>query len=196
MLSKGVPRVLGVDSSLTGTGFAVVELGSAGWSTAMWTAGRKGSRSESLAQRSRRVASIVDSIEDAGISTLSAAGIEAPAHGARGGSVWDRAHLWWEIVERLLSSGVPVVLVNSSTRQKFAVGHSHSVQRPVDKSDVAMAAARMWPEAEIVGNNAADALVIASVVASRMGLDVPFPLHGYRRDALAAVAVPRVAVAR
>ncbi|MDF2969545.1 MAG: hypothetical protein K0Q93_3323, partial [Nocardioidaceae bacterium] len=51
----------------------------------------------------------------------------------------------------------------------------------------AMAAAKMWPDIEVRGNNAADALVIASIAAVTLDLPVPFPMHGYRREVVETI---------
>jgi hypothetical protein len=60
----------------------------------------------------------------------------------------------------------------------------------VDKADVAMAAARMWPDVQIRGNDQADALVLASAGAVLLALPVPFDVTQYRRDALAKLSIP------
>lgn len=181
--------ILGIDPSLTGTGFARLRLDTNGWHGVTWSDGRNGRRNETLTQRDERITTIASNLR---IDTwnLNAAGIEGPAYGAPGGSTWDRAGLWWRLVHKVLADDVPLLAVNSSIRQKFAVGRAHSKKNPVDKADVAMAAAKMWPDVQIQGNNAADALVIASIVAAVAGLPVPFPMHQYRLDAIAGLRLP------
>ena len=61
------------------------------------------------------------------------------------------------------------------------------------KADVAMAVAKMWPDVQIQGNNAADALVIASITAAVAGLPVPFPMYQYRSDVVAGLRLPEEA---
>jgi crossover junction endodeoxyribonuclease RuvC len=181
--------ILGIDPSLTGTGFARLHLASNGWHGVTWTAGRDGKRNEPLEMRDERITSIASDLR-IDLWNLAAAGIESPAFGAPGGSTWDRAGLWWRLAHKVIAHDVPLIEISSATRQKFAVGRAHSKKNPVDKADVAMAAAKMWPDVDIVGNNAADALVLASITAALVGLPVPFPMHQYRTDALTALRAP------
>lgn len=182
--------VLGVDTSLTGTGFALIQWGRDGWLVNTWTEGRKGKRGESLRMRDQRQDLILSALPTEALASLTAAGIESPAFGAPGGSTWDRAGLWWRMVHKLLAHNVDVTQVTSAQRQKFAVGHAHSAKNPVDKADVAMAVAKMWPHAEIRGNDAADALVVASITAVLNDLSVPFDLPKYRTDVIAGLRPP------
>ena len=184
-------RILAIDPSLAGTGFALLEhQPPSHWHAQSWTRGRPGRRAEPLTERDRRITSIVADLHTVDLRTVDLAAIEQPAFGAPGGSTWDRAGLWWALVHRLVANDIPVIQVNSATRQKFAVGHAHSASNPVDKADVAVAASRMWPDTVITGNNAADAVVIASVAAVVLDLPVPFPLHQYRRTATAKIQLP------
>lgn len=183
------PSILGIDPSLTGTGFARLYLSSNGWHGVTWTDGRDGKRNESLIQRDERITTIAGNLR-VDVWDLTAAGIEEPAYGAPGGSTWDRAGLWWKLAHKVLAYDVPLIQVNNKLVQKFAVGRAHTKKNPVDKADVAMAAAKMWPEVEIRGNNAADALVIASVIAVAWELPVPFPVYGYRREVVSGLRLP------
>jgi Holliday junction resolvasome RuvABC endonuclease subunit len=182
-----VSRVLGLDPSLTGTGMAALHYHNGRWVGITASRGRPGKRGESLEVRDRRQQEILEHLYGANLDGLDVAGVESPAFGAPGGSTWDRAGLWWRLVHSLIHHRVPVVQVTSGQRQKFAVGRAHSAKNPVDKADVAMAAAKMWPDIEIRGNNAADALVIASIAAVTLDLPVPFPMHGYRREVVETI---------
>lgn len=183
------PGILGIDPSLTGTGFARLHLDVNGWHGVTWTDGRDGKRNESLIQRDDRIDTIADNLRLESWN-LTYAGIEEPAYAAPGGSSWDRAGLWWRLAHKVLAYDVPLIQVNNKLVQKFAVGHAHSKKNPVDKADVAMAVAKMWPDVDIRGNNAADALVIASIVAAVAGLPVPFPMYQYRSDVVAGLRLP------
>lgn len=184
--------ILGIDPSLTGTGFARLYLASNGWHGVTWTDGRDGKRNESLIQRDDRIDTIADNLRMDSWD-LTFAGIEEPAYAAPGGSSWDRAGLWWRLTHKVLAYDVPLIQVNNKLVQKFAVGRAHSKKNPVDKADVAMAVAKMWPDIEIRGNNAADALVIASIAAVCAGLTVPFPMYQYRTDVVAGLRLPEEA---
>lgn len=184
------PMVLGVDTSLTRTGFALIRYEEEGWVVNTWTEGRKGKRNESLYLRDQRQDLILGGLYCVPLAMLTAAGIESPAFGAPGGSTFDRAGLWWRMVHKLLQYNVDVTQVTSAQRQKFAVGRASSAKNPVDKADVAMAVAKMWPQADIQGNDQADALTIASVIAALSDLPVPFPMHQYRQDVVAGLRLP------
>jgi crossover junction endodeoxyribonuclease RuvC len=183
------PGILGIDPSLTGTGFARLYLDTNGWHGVTWTDGRDGKRNESLLMRDDRIDAIADNLRLESWN-LTAAGIEEPAYSTPGGSTWDRAGLWWRLVHKVLAYDVPLMQVNTKLVQKFAVGRAHSKKNPVDKADVAMAVAKMWPDVQIQGNNAADALVIASITAVAAGLPVPFPMHQYRLDVVSGLRLP------
>ena len=82
-------RVAGIDVSLTGTGVATL-----GGTTLITSTGR---RKDSIAQRRTRIKGIADQVLIE-IGTVDLAVIEGPSHHSVGGSVWDRAGLWWRIV--------------------------------------------------------------------------------------------------
>jgi crossover junction endodeoxyribonuclease RuvC len=182
--------LLGVDASLTGTGYAVIHYRDGHWTGSAWTRGRKGHRNESLEDRDERLSYITSDLHCVDLGGLTAAGIEQPLTNTPGGSSWDRAGLWWRLVHRLLVCDVPVVEVNSAKRQKFAVGKSSARGRKVEKHAVLEAVRVMWPMVKVEDDNAADALVVASVIAVLYELPVPFGMTDFRHEVVSGLRLP------
>ncbi|MGW5645045.1 hypothetical protein ACWEV3_40890 [Saccharopolyspora sp. NPDC003752] len=177
-------NIAGVDLSLVSTGLARVTHGAGRWVADTSTIPTKGHRDDTLQQRHDRIRRIGDKVRD-WCRNADLVVVEGPSHGSRGGSPVDRYGLWWRVVGRLLDAELPVAVVAPTTRAKFAAGKGNA-----DKAAVAVAAARIWPDAEITGSDEADALVLASIGACLLGLPVLFDLPKYRTDALAAVQRP------
>lgn len=182
--------ILGVDASLTGTGYAVIHYEDGRWSGSTWKRGRKGRQKESLIERDERLSYITSDLHCVDLGGLMAAGIEQPLTNTPGGATWDRAGLWWRLVHRLLACDVPLVQVNSAKRQKFAVGKASARGRKVEKHAVLEAARAMWPMLTVEDDNAADALVVATVVAVLCELPVPFEMTDFRLDVVAGLRLP------
>lgn len=159
--------VLGIDPSLTATGVArITQDGKV--ATAHF--GRKGRRGETLSERASRIAQItVDVALWARWTTFSTPEllvIEGMSYGSRGGSVQDRAHLWWLLVEMAVAphDEVPVVEVAPAQRARWAASSGRA-----DKAAVAAAMVRLWPGYEPCCENCFDALALASIAAHKLG---------------------------
>lgn len=193
---NGAAHVIGIDPSLTGTGIARVTQDGIARVTHF---GRKGKRDESLWDRAKRTASIRDDVADwiTGEPLDPASDhwtswpnpelvvIEAPAPSRQGGSSWDRAHLWWQLVEIGIGPlhATPTVQVAPNTRAKWATGRGNA-----DKGAVSAAMARLWPDVEIDCDNCADALALASMAAQQLGWLDPLARH---REVLDRITWPR-----
>ena len=163
-----IERVIGIDVSLTSTGIAVVhrDLRAAADSIPS-----KGQRGDTIAQRAQRMRQIGNQVGDwlyggtlnAGTPTVLTI-VEAPVSVQHpGGSTWDRAGLWWDIVARALACG-PVATVSPTTRAKWATGKGNA-----DKAAVAAAMTRYAPQVEISNSDEADALALAYMGAQKLG---------------------------
>lgn len=185
-------RIIGIDPSLTSTGVAVID----GAAILHARTDRiessppkraKGDKTRAtLPERSARIAAITAAVmEWAPLGMTALALIEEPIHGVTGGSVWDRAGLWWSIVTRLQRADVPVVQVNSTTRRIWATGSNSGSKSPVS---VHMS---MWPDVDPgVSDDEWDALVFATMGAQHLGW---FPAELARHhDQLAKVVWPDV----
>lgn len=175
-------NVVGIDTSLTHTGLASLELISYGWSTidavksdAPKTPKKprgKGNLPPTLLQRHDRLAKIAgEVIERITIPKPILVAIEAPAYGSNVGARHDRSGLWWMIVQRLHFMQIPVVEISPTKRAKYATGKGI-----VDKDVVMASVVRRYPEYQVTNNNEADALVLAMMAARLLGRpmdDVP-----------------------
>lgn len=173
--------VLGLDLSLTGTGLAAVT--SDGGFTVI-TEGSTGKRGDTLADRDRRLADLARRIglfvqdwDDYAIAV-----IEGPSVMSQGGSNWDRAGLWWLVVQQLDPARTAVAA--PSTVKKWSAGKGSA-----DKAAVAGGVTRLWPEFECANDNEADALALASMGAQRLGMQL-FPKRAHHSDALLKVEWP------
>ena len=179
--------VIGVDASLTATGVAIISPDTAPFADPDPDApmraelGTFGSRptTDTIRDRSRRHHHLAREVCDlAGIGTADLVVIEAPSYGSRDGHAWDRAHVWWMIVDHALTHSVPVISVPPARVKKFATGKGNA-----DKTTVAIAVARLWPDVMPANDNEADALALASIGTALLDV-APFPLLQRHRDVL------------
>jgi crossover junction endodeoxyribonuclease RuvC len=174
-----VTKVVGLDLSLTSTGVAVFSAhNGAGWpidTTDYRTIGSKGKRGDSVQQRRGRINAIVREIRDLAESADLAV-VEGPSIMSKGGSNWDRAGLWWGVVDTLGDDGIPVAVAAPTVVKKFATGRGNA-----DKAAVAASLARLlhlWPDFnDGMSNDLWDAVALALMGAQRLGFDVEYRAH-------------------
>ena len=152
-------RVVGIDLSLASTGLAVYYPDGRAAVDSIKTVGKRG---DSLADRAARIALIADTVM-LWPGTTDLIVVEAPSFGAAGGSTWDRAGLWWEVVGRSVRLA-RVATVNPTTRAKWAAGSGRS-----DKAAVAAAIARRMPNVDLANSDESDALALALMGAQWLG---------------------------
>lgn len=170
--------IVGLDLSLTCTGIATILPG--GWvQTAAITS--RGKRDDTLAQRAQRIRDLADRIFDYTPPGHVEVIIESPSHGQPGGSIWDRAGLWWLIANRLIECHVPVHHAAPTTVKKWIAGKGNA-----DKGAVAAAVQKLFPDLTIGTSDEADALALAHIAAVRAGYSVP-TRAGHNPDGWAAV---------
>jgi Holliday junction resolvasome RuvABC endonuclease subunit len=190
-------RILGIDTSLTGTGLARIDL--ATWppsnpprqddETVVFTADTATvsapgpTKDKSKRAMCRRVNALVDQIEwcfqDG--EKPDAVGREALAYGAKGASAWVLPWVFGRVIELCEKYDVPLTIVGTSQRAKFATGKGNA-----DKETVLLAIAKALPEADPRNNNEADALTVGAVVCQSLGLPI-LPVTQYRRDVVEAL---------
>lgn len=184
-------RIYGIDPSLASMGLAY--LPGDGTSPTTCVIRTKGKRDDGLVERDGRIMNLRAAVlnwqpNGAPASKADLVVIEGPSHGSRGGSPWDRAGLWWQVVHGISADRVAVV--PPPTRAKWATGNGRA-----DKAAVAVVAARLCPDAELSSSDAADALVLALMGAHAAGLRPD--LHTkYRGEALLACKWPADITAR
>lgn len=174
--------VAGIDLSLTSTGLALATVnGDRGHSIETRLVTSKGKRADSLTDRHTRLwkmrQQIIDYVRFADFIV-----IEALFERTRGGSLLDRAGLWWGVVGDLIAqdADVPVVAVSPTQVKKFATGNGAA-----DKGRMVMAASRMWegwePSTARSSEDEADAVALAGIGLALLGL-APFAMTQYRID--------------
>jgi len=190
-------RVLGIDPSLTSTGLVLVEGGR--------VVETKRVRSKQVG--AQRVQNILDEIERAiwggrrghemGYEPTSSAcadegapadlivGIEGTAMGAKGSSVVQIFGLWGIITHQLWQWGVPFYVVTPGGRMKYATGKGNS-----QKDEVLAAVIRRYIDADVTGNDVADALVIAAMGARQYDVPLEASLPQVNLQAMGGVTWP------
>lgn len=160
-------RVVGLDLSLTKSGIAIVVATSRGTTLVTDTIASKGTRAASLVDRHARITTLGrDILHHAAVSDLVV--IEGLFTGPKAGSLIDRAALWWWVVGGLIRREVPVAVV-SPMSLKLAIAGSGKA----DKVQVALALAKLWPDADLGNNDSADAAGLAHLGAVWLGMEVP-----------------------
>ena len=170
-------RVCGVDLSLTSTGIGVisqrVDHTTLATSTTITS---RGKRADVLVDRDARLGQIVREIMRVA-NTCTLVVIETLYSGSKGGSLIDRAGLWWRVVHSLHHHDVPVATCVPTTRAKFAAGSGKA-----DKAVVAAAVSRAWPDLKAQNNDEYDAVALAHAGAMWLGWNVPS--LAYQREAI------------
>lgn len=174
-----MPRILGIDSSLTGTGLARATIpdimvgvrpdGPVPAEVQLATVGaRKPKPGDTWLAKSERVHEVLTQI-DAALSegVYEAVGLEELAYGAKGDAAVVLHWLWGEVIHLVNQWKYPLYLVNVSTVKKFATGNGNA-----KKDQVMLAMANRYPDAGIKDNNQSDALAVCQIVSRTIG--VPF----------------------
>lgn len=181
-------KVFAIDPSLTSTGLALIE----DEEIIVRTVASSGKRADTISQRDDRIQAITDAtirwayprFTDDAYRSPNLIVIEGPTPGTRGGSVWDRAGLWWRIVSALPTGNVAVIPPPS--RAKWATNNGRA-----DKAAVASVMSRMVPDLELRNSDEADAVALGLMGCHALGIRRDLPLHNkYRHEALMRCAWP------
>lgn len=177
---SATPHAIGIDLSMRSTGLA----SSLGWTERVTSTGRRG---DDLSTQWVRLKQIVNSIEGLA-KNADLAIIEGPSYGSAGSSAgtWDRAGLWWLVVDRLRHRGIPVAVVPPASRCRYATGRGNA-----SKDEVLAAAIRRFPDFDITGNDVADAVWLAAAGMDQLGHPLA-AMPATHRKALDAVAWPEI----
>lgn len=178
-------RVVGLDLSLTSCGVAVVSRRVDGTTLATCASfTSKGKRADSVADRARRIATLASEVTT-GLANPDLVVVEGQSHGSRGGSIVDRAGLWWRVIDGLVARSVPVAVCPPKTRAKAMTGNGSA-----DKAAVSAAVKGLWPDLQIDNGDESDALSLAHLGAVCLGWAVPTLQR--HRDALRAIEWPEL----
>jgi hypothetical protein len=157
-------HTVGIDSSLTATGLAAVNLETGEWGTALIKS--SGKKEDKLDDRWLRMVGIRMRIKQALASLgdeIVLAAIEGPSYNSKFGSPWDRGGLWWMIVDGLRADKIPVALVPPPNRAMYATGNGGSGKVAVFRESV-----KRYPVNQ-ADHNVGDAVVIAAMAARHAG---------------------------
>lgn len=177
------PRVIGLDLSLTATGIADFN----GREVVTRTI-RSAPNGKTLIDQNSRLRGILNEIEE--VVTLQGPPprlivAEGPSYGSKGAGTWDRAGLWWLVVDHIIGRRWPLAIVPPAVLKKYATGRGNA-----DKTAMAVALQKRWGN-ELRDDNKVDAFWLAA--AGRDHLGCPYlPMPKAQRDALAKVDWPEV----
>lgn len=183
-----MPRVLGIDTSLTGTGLCRIDfssrLGSSDIADDVRMAvatvkapppAKNGDRSKRA--MARRVNKLLEEIErgilgDSGPDDPppDLMAMEGLAYAAKGEGAWVLPWVFGRVIELAEKYDIPLIIVGTSQRAKYATGKGNA-----DKDTVMLAAARRWPSAQISNNNEADAAIVGAVGCHYLGYPLTPP---------------------
>lgn len=169
-----MPRILGIDSSLTSSGMARIDASVSNPfegpveppAIDVWRVPSKPSQNRSAAAMSARITEIISAMEPH-IRAADAVGLEGLSGGIQGSAAQVLPWLWGRIVDTCVSLATPLIIIPPSLRCKYATGKGNAA-----KDAVLASAIRRWPQVDITGNDEADALVIAAIVARNKGVPV------------------------
>lgn len=163
---RGSMRVVGVDLSLRATGLAAID-DAVGIITVDTDVVKSTTDSGTLTSRHERLeaiaAAVVKYCKDANLVV-----IESPSYSSGGRGTWDRAGLWWWVISVLIITGATVAEISPKTRAKFVTNNGNA-----GKNAVGIAIGRLWPDVALRDDNDSDALVLATMGAQHLGMDVP-----------------------
>jgi crossover junction endodeoxyribonuclease RuvC len=179
--SDVMPIVVGLDLSLTATGYA----GPDGTRTFTST-GHKG---DTLAERSCRLSSLANEIAYA--TRYAAPGthpdlvvIEAPAFSRTQGAMHDRSGLWWLVTNWLIETDAfEVIEVSPTALKKYVTGKGNAA-----KGDMRMAIYKRF-SVDIADDNEADAFALRTFGLDLLGHPLA-PMPAANRAALETVPRP------
>lgn len=163
-----MPRVIGIDPSLTGLGLAIIDTAPAGgihsYQLGVFKSKKTG---DTWLDVQKRIDQIIKAVRPTLQSFPSLVVMESPAFSSTSGASHDRSWLWGRIYDEAVAAGVPVVTFVPQQIKIYATGKG-----TVDKDEVIAASVRRWPNIEgLSNNNAADAWNLATM-GTRM-LDHP-----------------------
>lgn len=169
-----MPRILGIDSSLTSSGMArIVASVDNPFEGAVdppaidvWRIQSRASADKSAAAMSMRITEIVNVMEPE-IRAADAVALEGLSGGIKGSAAQVLPWLWGRIVDLCIATATPLTIIPPALRCQYATGKGNAAK------DAVMAfAIRKWPQVEITGNDEADALVLAAILARKEGIPI------------------------
>ena len=173
-----MPRVVGLDLSLTATGIATITqrvdrppiASVAEFKTTLTKTGPargKLKSTECLRDRVLRSRAIAADVCHTALGAELVV-IEGLFTGPNAGKVLDRAATWMRIVDRCIAADVPVAVIAPTALKLPITGSGRA-----DKAAMASALVRLWPDLVISSDNEVDAVACAHLGAVALGWAVP-----------------------
>ena len=172
-------RVLGIDTSLTGTGLCRADIDdepeeglgtyAAVMETATVRAPGPSKTDKSKRAMARRVNALVEQIEEAILDGVKPdlISMESLAYAAKGEGVWVLPWIFGRVVELAERYDIPLIVVGTSQVKKYILGKGAGPG--TDKDNVMLAAEKRFRPAGISNNNEADATVCCAVGCRYLG---------------------------
>jgi Holliday junction resolvasome RuvABC endonuclease subunit len=185
-------RVIGIDSALSHTGIGIVEFDGQRCRahTHVIKTGPTPGGSLILGRRTR-IKMVVRRAELVLPMHAELALMEGPALDADYGNAWDRAHVWWLLVDLLSDRTIPVAEVAPSTLKQWATKSGRASKQLVVESMHSM-----WPGLPCTTNeqrhHECESLAMATMCAQRLGW--PVSVRGHQGRALTVVKWPSIAM--
>lgn len=179
--------VVGIDTSLTSTGIAVVDDGRIILLDSVKSTGKAG---DSVITKTHRIQSCADRVL-AIVNRYSPQliVIEGPSFNSRFGAPHDRAGLWWGIVIPLILDGKNVAVAPPTCRAKYGTGKGNA--KKVDVTAAVRGTYQGLTTERIANDDEGDALILAAMGARRLGMPVVGEsLTDAQLDGLRAVSWP------
>lgn len=183
-MTTDAPPVLGLDLSLAGTAFATRDRA--------WTHKTRGQVGDSYAERLSRLRAIrawtVGQLLTLRPGLLV---LEGPAPNATARvSSWDRAKLWWDVLEAAEDASIPTAVAPPSSVKKFATDNGNCA-----KSEMIAAAYRRLPGLQVANDNEADAAFLMAAGHQWLG-DPVAAMPAAQARALNGIAWPARSLVR
>lgn len=171
-------RVLGIDSSLTGTGLCRAQFSPWLPGTELQLRDPPVAELEAIIARfgapnpgtdrtyramSRRVTALLDKIETA-FDDLDLVCMESLAFGAKGASAYVLPWLWGDIIHLCEKYEVPLIVAGTSQVKKYATGNGNA-----GKDEVMLSVARRFPAFQVDNNDQADAVICCAIGCRYLG---------------------------
>ena len=149
--------VVGLDTSLTGTGICVVD----GDPAVKWQVG-----TAVLKTKLTGHARLDFILREVGNATRGAdlVVMEGPSYMSKGSSVHQIAGLWWMIRHQMWASDISVAIAPPTSLKKYITGKGNA-----GKDEMIAAAVRRFPSLDFSDNNVADAIGLAAMGCHHLG---------------------------
>lgn len=162
------PIYVGLDLSLTSTGVAIIHNDVATVRRITSKPKPKATTADQAERLDALVSEIVSAIPSSDDTKVA---VEGPSFASSGSAAHILGGLWWLVRHALRVEGLDVTVVAPSSVKKYATGSGNA-----PKDQVLAAVVRRYPDVDVTGNDEADALVLAAMIARIDGYPIDLNL--------------------